>query len=498
MPDSSETDFTLSSLESVTQGASLYIIGRVAKQLIDFVTSLVLTRSLGTSLYGVYAYLSVVFTVFRVFTRLGGNTSMLRYLPEYEDDPRMQNAMLTLAYLTSLVASVIVAVVVYVSAPLISSATLDQPIFVEVLRIGAIVIPFNTLAKISYATFRAIERMEYNILVSSILDPIFRLVFVGGGVVLGYSVIGATAGLVVAGFLSLVSALYIIYSRTELGSFDFPRKTVMKEYYNYSVPLTFNQIGSFLYNRLDILMVGFLLSGSAVGIYNISVMLAGVIAIPLAAFSQIFPPIASKLYHNEETSELTDVYRTVTRWIFTVSLFPGIAVMVYAEEILSLFGEGFTDGVLVLILFTIAQLTNSAVGPSGFLLMMTDHQYLTMTNQVVSGTLNAVLNYVFILEYGFIGAAVATASVLTVINMVRVIQLWYLEGVHPYNRKYIKPITAGVVAVSAMYLVSTVLGGYPLLLIGGIAGATSFGVTLYIIGFEQEEVDILKRMIESR
>jgi O-antigen/teichoic acid export membrane protein len=172
--------------------------------------------------------------------------------------------------------------------------------------------------------------------------------------------------------------------------------------------------------------------------------------------------------------------------------------MVYAEEILSLFGEGFTDGVLVLILFTIAQLTNSAVGPSGFLLMMTDHQYLTMTNQVVSGTLNAVLNYVFILEYGFIGAAVATASVLAGINMIRVIQLWYLEGVHPYNRKYIKPIAAGVVSVSAMYLVSTVLGGYPLLLIGGLTGATSFGVTLYIIGFEQEEVDILKRMIESR
>lgn len=487
----------LSSLGSISRGAGLFLIGRACSQVVGFVTNVILTRTLGATLYGIYAYLSVVFSLFRVFTRLGGDKSVLRYLPEYEDDPKMQNVMLTVAFITSLVASVTVSGLVYYFAPLISELTLEELLFVDVLRVGAIVLPFSTLANIIYSSFKAIERMEYNVAVSNIIHPILRLVFVGGAVLLGYSVIGAVAGLVVAGILTFAVSLAVLIRKTDLELFQQPTRSQAKEYYNFSLPLTFNQVGNFLYNRVDILMVGFLLSGTAVGVYNIAVMVAGILALPLSAFNQLFPPIASKLYHRGDYTELESVYRTVTRWIFTISLFPGLAVILYAQEILRVFGEEFTAGVFVLILFTVAQLTNCLVGPSGFLLMMTEHQYLTMINQLSSGILNAILNYILILEYGFIGAAVATATVLASINLLRVGQVWYLEGFFPYDAKYVKPITAGIVSAIGMYLISLVLSQYALLFIGGITGAISFFGCLLLLGFEEEEINLLKQVVPS-
>jgi O-antigen/teichoic acid export membrane protein len=481
-------------LISLSEGAGLFLIGRIFSRGIGLATNIVLTRFLGTNLYGIYAYFNVISSFFMVFTRIGGNNSMMRFIPEYEDQPRKQQAVLTLAYGSSLVASILVALLIYVSAPLISAYTLDNQLFTNVLQIGAVVIPFNTLSMITFAVFKSIERMDYNIVASSIAKPILRFAFVGGAVALGYSLIGAVAGIVISGLLTLAVALVILLRNTELGRVVSPTAGEAKEYYNFSLPLTFNQLGYFIYNKIDILMIGFFLSGSFVGIYQVAVAIASFLSLSLTAFNQLFPPIASRLYHSGEDSELEKVYGTVTRITFTTALFPAIAATVYAPEVLLVFGEGFTDGSTILILLLVAQLANCFVGPSGHLLMMTDHQYVSLFNQVSSGVLNAILNYVFITSFGIVGAALATASVLILVNFLRVGQVWYFEGLFPYNLAYLKPVVAGIASSSVMFVLSTVLHQYVLLIVGGLAGALIFFFILYLLGI-REEIALLRDVL---
>lgn len=484
----------LESLSSISEGAGLFLIGKLFSRGIDLLTNIVLTRFLGTNLYGIYAYLNVIFSLFTVITKLGSNNSLLRFLPEYEDQPRKRRVTLSLAYGSSLVASILIALLIHFIAPLISAYTLDDPIFTDVLRITALIIPFNTLSQITFSIFKAIERMDYNVVASSVIRPLLRLVFVGGAVALGYSLIGAAAGLIVSALLTTVVGFAILIRRTDLDLMGRPSWDDTKKYYNFSVPLTFNQIGYFLYNRVDILMVGFFLSGSSVGIYRIAVAVAGFLSLSLTAFNQLFPPIASRLYHNDQHDELESIYGTVTRIIFTISLFPAIAAVLYAPEILSVFGEGFTEGRSVLILFIFAQVTNCLVGPSGYLLMMSDHQYVALFNQVSSGILNAILNYLFITTFGFIGAALATASVLVLVNLLRVVQVWYFEGFSPYDWSYLKPVVAGAVSALIMYGVSLVIQRYVLLIVGGATGALVFFVVLYSLGIE-EEVELMQDVL---
>lgn len=486
---------SLISLNSISRGAALFLGGKVLSRSIGLLTNILLTRTLGTSLYGIYSYLSVVFSLARVFTQLGSDKAILRYLPEYENNLNKQRVILTLAYGTSLAGSLIIAITIYYSAPLIAQYTLSDPLFVNVLQVAAIVIPFNTLSKITLSVFKSLERMDYFVGISSVATPVFRLIFIGGAVLLGYSLVGAAAGIVVSGVLTFLLGILLLRRETDLLSIEGPDASDSYEYYNFSVPLTFNHLGNFLYNRVDILMVGFLLTGSAVGIYNIAVLLAGILILPLTAFNQLFPPIASRLYQNGNKEQLEQVYCTVTRWTFTLSLFPTIAIILYADEVLSIFGEGFTEGAIVLVLFAFAQFTNSAVGPSGYLLMMSDHQYLTLANQLGSGVLNALLNYILILQFGFIGAAVATAMTLTSINLLRVSQVWYIEGIQPYNRSFYKPIFSGLASAVVLFITSLMFNGYVLLLVGGVAGAFCFVSILYLAGIEEEEIKILKQVL---
>jgi O-antigen/teichoic acid export membrane protein len=416
MSEPPDSDSSHSTLRSVTRGASVYFLGTGANKILRFIINLLLTRWLGAALYGIYTYGNTLMSMASILTRLGTGKSILKFIPQYEGDRANQNRILGLAYATSFVASLIVAAGLYLLAPTITELTLGRPLLTDVLRLFAIILPFNTFINIIASVFQSIELPEYQMLSSTVALPAFRLVTIGVAIVLGASLIGVVAAMIVAWVLTFGFAVALFLSRTDFRPTFRSSRKEMSEFYNFSVPLTFSQAGSFFQNRVDILMVGFFLSGSAVGIYNIATVLSRFLTMPLLGFSQMFPPIASRLYTNGELAELESLFARVTRWSFTLSLLPFLGALIYRREVLAIFGETFATGAGVLALFAFAQLTNATVGPSGYVLMMTGHQYLTMVNKWVLGVSNIVLNYLFIMEFGLIGAALATASTLSAVR----------------------------------------------------------------------------------
>ena len=494
-------DLELSSLRIITRGASLFVVGKIVLNVLEFLLNLVLTRTLGASLYGVYAYTTTVIAASMVFTNLGSENSILKYLPQYEDNPRKQNFILGLAFLTSLAGSLIVAFLLYQLAPFITGLTLDEPLLTDVLRLFAVLLVFDTLAKVVNSTFRALELLEFQILVHNIVRPTLRLIGVGAALLVGLSFIGIMASFVVASTLVFLFAVSILISRVpvkpSVRTSDSPLSDA-KHYYNFSLPLTIKDTGALLRNRVDILMVGLFLSSVAVGIYNIAVLIAGLLIIPLVAFNQLFPPVASRLYTNDRMNELNSIYGIVTRWTFTISLLMAVGTIVYRKEILALFGDEFVAGSTVLVLFVAGQLVNNAVGPSAYVLMMTEHQYVLLINQWVFGVLNVVLNYFFILEFGLIGAALATASVIGVLNVVRLIEVWYFERLFPYSLEYFKPLLAGCGAALTMYGVSFYFSGVPLIFVGGGLGVITHLTILLSLGLEDDDKEFFKTIVLTR
>ncbi|WP_082146830.1 polysaccharide biosynthesis C-terminal domain-containing protein [Halostagnicola sp. A56] len=172
------------------------------------------------------------------------------------------------------------------------------------------------------------------------------------------------------------------------------------------------------------------------------------------------------------------------RWSFTLCLLPAILLYTFRFEVLALFGSEFAHGSVILSLFVVGQVTRSAVGPSGYMLMMSNHQYVVMFNRWFLGIANVVANYIMITRYGFTGAAIASALTLALVNLFRILELWSLERYYPYTRRYFKPILAGLVVAVLMGPIRTELLKYgisqiPLLVFGGIIGTVSYVIIIY-------------------
>ena len=486
---------TGNALFSVVRGAALFLGGTSISKILKFVLNLVLTNTLGATLFGIYSYGRSVNRILITLAQLGTGKSLLKFIPEKKADQARTNWVVALAYFTGLAASVLFGTLIYIYSPIITKATLEAPLLTDVLRIFALVLPFQTVLLLINETFRALEKLEYRIAIRDILKPIIHIITISVAFFLGYSLLGAVVALAVSTVLLFSIAITILNTNTDIEIFGDKSSGSKTEFYNFSLPLVAKDVGRILYTRIDILMVGLFLSSATVGIYRVSILLATVLSLPLGAVNQLFPPIASDLYSNNQINEFKSVYETTTRWVITLIIPPMIVLILYVEEVLLLFGEGFTEGAIVLQLFVVAQFTNSAVGPSGYALTMTEHQYLNMINQISLGVTNAILNYFFILEFGFIGAAVATSGTLTVINIARVLEVNYYEGISPYSKKLIKPAISGVLTFISLFFIKSFFTGYLLLAIGTVSGVIIFLATLLLQGIEERDREFFNKYV---
>ena len=89
--------------------------------------------------------------------------------------------------------------------------------------------------------------------------------------------------------------------------------------------------------------------------------------------------------------------------------------------------------------------------------------------------------------YGGPGAAIATGISISLVNMMRLLEVMMFMKMQPFNRKYMKPLFAGLIVVllsrfvkllPSMEFIWVLYSGILVLLYGGL---------LYLMGFEEED-----------
>ncbi|SNZ15409.1 Membrane protein involved in the export of O-antigen and teichoic acid [Natronoarchaeum philippinense] len=491
---SSDSSSVNTSLREILRGGSIFVLAKVITNAAGFLLNWVLIQALGTALYGIYAYARLITATTMTITAAGMDKGVLKYVPANADDER-RDQIVSVALGTVFVFSVLIAVCLYLFAPIINQLTLQNNLLPDVLQILAITVPFYTLTTLLGAVFRSMTIVEYDALLSKVFPRIARLLAAVVGLLLGYTLVETVVALAVASALVFAVAVTVFLAKTDIRARTGIERETAFSLYNFSFPLMFSRAGTFLYKRIDVFMVGIFLTSADVGIYNIAALLATAIVIPLSGINQLFPPIASELYTNGKIDRLESVYQIVTRWAFTIAAFGAALLVVHRTTVLSLFGDEVTAATALFSLLVLGHLVNATAGPSNYVLMMADHQYLTMINQWAFGLLNVALNYVLLTQFGLIGAAIGTMTSLSLLNVVRVIQVWYLEKIVPYSWQFAKPIAACIIATLLMVMVKPLFTGYSQLLFGGTVGGVTFLLLLYVFGIEEEDESFVREEI---
>jgi O-antigen/teichoic acid export membrane protein len=125
---------------------------------------------------------------------------------------------------------------------------------------------------------------------------------------------------------------------------------------------------------------------------------------------------------------------------------------------------------------------------------MTGHTRLKLLNSILRLGLYLGLDVLLIPRWGIIGAAVAVMAGEGVVNLLRLIQVYVLFKILPFNRGFLKPVVAAVVAAGGALLLGLWLPvGINLLnaFLGGALLLLIYAGVIYMLGFSKEELFIL-------
>ena len=483
-------------LLTIAHGAVVTSGGISGQRALTTAVEVVLARGLGPTAYGVYA---IAWRIAQILVRIvtfGSVPVLQRYVPAYDEAPKRQSAVVGLAYATTVGFGLVLAAGVWRVAPWINERTVTQPSFVPTMRgFGVLVLLLGVITVVS-ANFRAVGSARGEVVFNKLLRPGVRLVCATAALVLGYSVVGVAGAIVLgtgvlAGLAAPISARVtgIVPSLREARS-------EVRRFYNHAAPVAMSSLGKVFQNRVDVLLVGALLTTVAAGVSNALLVLIAIAWIPLQSFNQLLPPVASELYADGRIEVLNEIYTSVTRLIVT-TVVPVLAVLlVYGRELLGLFGPTYTQGYVPLIVYLGGVFVGSAVGATGWLLMMTDHQYARMLLDWLLAALNVALTYLFIVRFGLVGAALGTSLAIAVQNGVQVLLLRRFEGLWPFDRTFLTPIAAGGVALLVMWTIRVGVSGRFAALVGSIVGTCAYIATLHVLGVDPRDRLVVRELLD--
>jgi O-antigen/teichoic acid export membrane protein len=251
----------------------------------------------------------------------------------------------------------------------------------------------------------------------------------------------------------------------------------------------------------DTIILGIYKSSADVGVYQVAtrlVMLAAFVMVPINA---AFAPRIADLHRRNLIDSLHRTYQAATGWILRLSLPGTVACIAFRHELLALFGHRFQAGATVTLVLALGKLVDSATGPCGLMLNMSGRPALSMVDNVSALALNVVLNLVLIPRYGIVGSAYAWAVSLTLVNLVRLVQVRIVLGMFPFDLGETKAFVAGAVALLAGLGVGQATDGVVTLVIGGAVSAITYVAVLVALGIGADDrlaLDSLRHSFHPR
>jgi len=488
-------------LKSITKNAGITAAGLFLFNLMSFVNNAIITRWLGAEQYGLYVLATRILEFLFVIAALGLNQSIIRFVSLYQGINNRPLIKGTVIYSLkfSLVASFVLVVVVFFLSDIISIHIFNRPELSFYLRFLLVTIPFAVVISILSNTFVGLKMIRQQSFVNNILSPTLFFVLILGAYLSGFGL----DGLITAHIFNIIIVAAIVVVMITNYYFK-PEKlikpqTETKKLWNFNIPVYLTHFSSTTFRLSPIFILGLYLTNTEIGIYNVSYKISALVVFSMAMFRMIFMPTISGLFAKNDKATIQRLFQTVTRWIFAFSLMVSLLIQANGLAILGIFGDEFSAGMTVLTIMLLGELINSSTGLTGAVIMMSGRSKLALANSVIQFVLMLLLAFILIPLYGTVGAAIAYAATMLIINIIMLLELRHYEKLNPFNSGFLKPIIAGSAAYLSVLLLGNMLTLQPLfgLLIFSCLFVLVFGVAIFFLKPDEDD-KVLFEIIAGR
>lgn len=436
----------------VARGAGISSLGQVVGRTLNFALQFALARMYGPAQLGLYVLGLTMVQLTNMLAQLGLSQGLVRYVAQYQaqgDAARVRGTIL-LALQTAFALSLGLAALMFFSAGFFANEVFGEPRLEAVLRVFSVSLPFFTVLSMAVWATQGFRTVKYDVYVHQVQLPASNVALVAVFYLLGAPVLGAAVAYVISTAAGSVLALYYL-RRVFPGLLDrgTPPKSEPRELFGFSIPMIFANVGQNLNFWVGTTVLGILATAGAVGAFNVAARTAALSAIFRAMFGGIFAPMVSNLYARGKLEELGSLYQDVSRWAFTGSFAIFLITILLARDIMAVFGPQFVSAWPVLVLLAAAQAFSSSTGHTTRVLAMTGNSGVVVLTMWVSTAANVAVAAALVPSLGILGAGLGAIAAMVLQNAVAVMAVNRRLGFRPYNRDYLKPLAAGVVATVA-------------------------------------------------
>jgi O-antigen/teichoic acid export membrane protein len=493
---------TESNISRIVKHAGFDTMGTVVSHVLLFVSSVVITRTIGAELFGKYALSNGIFLFCVVFAVFGLDMGVVRLTSKYNlrQDPAATKGTLLGGLGLTLSFSTIIMIAVLAMAPMIAARVFKNVEGIDwVLRVHILALPFYCLMVVTNGYTQGFKTLKYSVIVEAVSRPAIRLAAVVVLFLVGLRLSAVLFGTVI----SFAAASFLaLHFAGKVSPFPFKRtraRRATREIFFFSLPLVLSRFTNIIISRANTILVGIFTDSTNTGLFGAAVSLSPMISLSLLSFSRIFSPFISELWEKRDLVELAATFKTVSKWVFSIGFPIALLFLLYAPSLLRIFGSDFQGASTTLRLLAAGQIVNAAVGPAGFVLSMTGRQKLNLVNSIILAGINVVLNVLMIPRWGIAGAGLATSLSLSFVNILRVVEIKLIHGFLPFRKDLIKPVAAGILTAAGFYLLNSFLGweDIPRTLVLCAAFMVVYVVLLYAFGL-REEKEILLGILRRR
>ena len=463
-----------------------------------YLYSALLARWVGAEFLGIYSLANAIMLISEVVAKMGLETGAMRFVsrlnPEL-DQEKIQKIIASALKMTTIFSLVIMVALIISSGAIVKNILNEPPLLKLVIIIFAIAIPFNALTLVSAFATQGFKRLKYKILVTQFLNPTLLLTTM----VICYWFISAESALMapmlITGIIGFFVMLGVLKKVTGVSNNQIMKAKVDTSLFNFSYPLMFVTILQTFMHWMDILMLGYFTDATTVGLYHPAARTAGLLQALLLSFISIYAPMMAQFHREGDRKKMADTYKLVSRWLLMCAIPISAIFIIFPGKVMLLFGPEYLPSAKILGILTGATFIQAIFGAAGPTLSMSGHTKLVLWNTIGAFALNFSLNIFLIPNYGIIGAAIATLTSLIVVGFARTIEVSVILKMNFFDRKVIKPIFAGIMVFTGLLLIKDFIMPFHTLitlLSAGIFSVGSFGLIMWILKIEDEDLDFFK------
>ncbi|CDF81221.1 polysaccharide biosynthesis protein [Formosa agariphila KMM 3901] len=403
-------------------GSAITFVLKIFGMLLSYITVLIISRKYGASGAGVYTLTLNALISLSIIGALGLDMALLRFVGQYNKtkngNDKIKNIYKYVFYL-ALPFSLLLSLLLYFFSETVAENLFKNDIYVQVLRIGAVALPFLTVSIVNIEFIRGLKKLQISEYLRSVNRPLFIIIFL---LALSYSdnVVNAIYALIGAIILSMILSFIPIikFFNKKKESVDVYKSEVKtKDLLKTTFPMMIVLVITSLLGTSSAFFLETYGTSEEVGIFNICFKVAQLISIVLVVVNTISAPKFAELYWNNKRVELQKLLFQSSKLIFIFGSILSVVIILFSGYILSFFGEEFLQGKQILAILVLGLLISSFCGSAGIFMGMTGSEKALRNIISVVFVCTLLCLYKFVPLYGLLGAAIISACSPIILNM---------------------------------------------------------------------------------